>query len=206
MAVGYGIGQREHLGCTDFLLSVNRSVGLDFGNAVVYNGDTDGLSVLTDADGIDFVIGEVTVGRLQFLNKPIAVRDIFKEKNTVLAGFGGKERVLGSKLGFAAAEESELCTCNHCLGFTVDFQTLDRAVEDIILDGFAAVCLDLYKGGILPGVLKGHGVFFIREDIMAVRRNFLYIQLCAYGNIRLESDIAVFIAIGDFKQSVLRDE
>ena len=41
---------------------------------------------------------------------------------------------------------------------------------------------------------------------MAVGRNFLYIQLCAYGNVRLEGDITVFIAVGDFKQSVLRDD
>ena len=41
---------------------------------------------------------------------------------------------------------------------------------------------------------------------MVVGRNFLYIQLCAYGNVCLEGDITVFIAVGDFKQSVLRDE
>ena len=108
VAVGYGVGQREHFGCTDFLVAVNRSVGLDFGNAVVYNGDTDGLSVLTDADRIDFLIGEVSVRRLQFLNEPIAVRDVFKGEYAVLAGFDCKDSAFGSKLGFAAAEESEL--------------------------------------------------------------------------------------------------
>ena len=41
---------------------------------------------------------------------------------------------------------------------------------------------------------------------MVVGRNFLYIQLCAYGDIRLEGDIAVFIAVGDFEKSVLWDE
>ena len=41
---------------------------------------------------------------------------------------------------------------------------------------------------------------------MVVRRNFLYIQLCAYGDICLEGDIAVFIAVGDFEQAVIRDE
>ncbi len=121
VAVGYGVGQREHLGCTDFLLAVNRGGGLDFGDAVVDDRDTDGLSVLPNADGIDFLVGEIAVRRLQFLHKPVAVRDVLKSEYAVLAGFGGKESVLGSKLGFAAAEESELCTCNHCFGFTVDF-------------------------------------------------------------------------------------
>lgn len=120
MAVGYGIGQREHLGCTDFLLAVNRGGGLDFGDAVVDDRDTDGLSVLTNADGIDFIIFEVSVRRLQLLNEPIAVRDVLKSEYAVLAGFGGKECVLGSKLGFVTAEESELCADDRLLGFTVD--------------------------------------------------------------------------------------
>ena len=41
---------------------------------------------------------------------------------------------------------------------------------------------------------------------MAVGRNFLYIQFCAYGNVCHKGDIAVFVAIGDFKQSVLRND
>ena len=38
---------------------------------------------------------------------------------------------------------------------------------------------------------------------MAVGSNFLYIQLCAYGNVGLKSDITVLIAIGDFQETVL---
>ena len=188
------------------LFTVYRCLCSDFGNAVVYNRNADGLPVLADADGIDFLIGEVSVRRLQLLNEPIAVRNIFKGEDTVLAGFCNEECVLGSKLNFVTAEESELCADDGLFGFTVNFQSLDRAVEDIVLNGFAAVCLDLHKGGILSGVFKGHGVFFIRKDIMVVGHNFLYIQLRAYGDVCLEDDIAVFIAVGDFKQSVLRDE
>ena len=199
MAVGYGIGQREHLGCTDFLFAVNRSGGLDFGNAVIDHGNFYRLLVFRNADRIDFLIGKVSVGRLQFLNEPIAVGDIFKKENTVLAGFSGKDSTFSSELGFAAAEESELCACNHSLGFTVDFQALNRAVEDIILDGFAAVCFDLHKGGILSGIVEDYGIFLVGEDIVAVGCDFLYIQLCAYRNIRLECDIAVFIAICNFE-------
>ena len=204
MLVGDGIGQREHLGGADLLFAVHRRLRPDFGNTVVDNGHADDLLVFTDRYGIDFLVGEIAVRRLQFLNEPVAVRDFLEHEHAVLAGFGCQDCFFGSKLGFAAAEESELCADDRLLGFTVDFQALDRAVEDIVFNGFAAVYLDLYKDGILSGVLKCHGVFFVRKDIMAVRRNFLYIQLCAYGNIRLECDITVFIAAGDFKQSVLR--
>ena len=38
---------------------------------------------------------------------------------------------------------------------------------------------------------------------MAVGRNFLYIQLCSHGDVGLEGDTAVFITVGNFKQSVL---
>ncbi len=41
---------------------------------------------------------------------------------------------------------------------------------------------------------------------MAICRNFLYIQLCAYGNVRLECDAAVFIAVCNFEQAVLRND
>ena len=161
------------------LFTVHGRLCFDFGDAVIDNRNADGLSVLSDANGIDFIIFEVSVGRLQLLNEPITVRNIFKVENAVLAGFCNKECVLGSKLGFVAAEKSELCADDGLLGFTVGFQPFDRAVEDIVFDSFAAVCLDLHKGGILSGVVEGNGVLFVREDIMAVGRNFLYIQLRA---------------------------
>ena len=113
MAVGYGVGQREHFGCTDFLFAVNRSGRFNFGNAIIDHGNLYRLLVFRDADRIDFLIGEVSVRRLKFFNEPIAVRDVLKGEYAVLAGFGCKDSVFGSKLGFAAAEEPKLCTCNH---------------------------------------------------------------------------------------------
>ena len=205
VAVGYGIGQREHLGCTDFLLAVNRGLRPDFGNTVVDNGNADGLPVFTDANGIDFLVGEIAVRRLQFLHKPVAVRDFLEHEQAVFAGFVNQHSGFFCEFACVCTEQSEHGACDALFGFTVDFETLYRAVNEFVLDGFAAVCFDLHKGGILSGVVEGHGVLFIREDIVAVGCDFLYIQLCAYRNIRLECDVAVFIAVCNFKQTVSRN-
>ena len=86
--VGDGIGQREHLGGADLLFAVYGCRCADFGNTVVDNGNADDLLVFTDRYGIDFLVGEIAVRRLQFFNEPIAVRDFLEHEHAVLAGFG----------------------------------------------------------------------------------------------------------------------
>ena len=201
--VGDGIGQREHLGGADLLFAVHRRLRPDFGNAVIDNGNADDLLVFTDRYGIDFLVGEIAVRRLQFLNEPVAVRDFLEPKHAVLAGFGNQHSGFFCEFACVCTEQSEYGACDALFGFTVDFETLYRTVNEFVSDGFAAVRRNFHKGGILSGVLKCHGVFFVRKDIVAVGRNFLYIQLCAYWNVGLEGDITVFVAVCNFEQTIL---
>ena len=67
------------------LFTVHGRLCFDFGNAVIEDRNADGLPVFADADGIDFIIFEVSVCRPQFFNEPVAVRDIFKGEDAVLA-------------------------------------------------------------------------------------------------------------------------
>ena len=206
MLVGDGIGDREHLGGANLVFAVYGRRCADFGNAVVDNGNADDLLVFTDRYGIDFLVGKIAVRRLQFLNEPVAVRDFLEHEHAVLAGFDHQHSGFFCEFACVCTEQSEHGACDALFGFTVDFESIDRAVNEFVLDGFAAVCFDFHKGGILSSVVEGHGVFFVREDIMAVGCDFLYIQLCAYGNVGFECDAAVFIAVCNFEQSVLRNK
>ena len=81
---------------------------------------------------------------------------------------------------------------------------MDFAVNQVVADGLAVVCLDFHKGGFLSGVLKDNRVLFVGEDIMLVGGKFFEIE-AAKRQISLAVGVSVFVNGKDFKQSVCRN-
>ena len=167
------IGQGEYLGGADFLLIVDGGSCADFGDQIVHYGDLNHVAVLIDCHGIDRFVFEIASRRTQLAHGIAAVHHVLKGEDAVLAGLSGKECIVLGKAGFVRTEETEQSAGDLVAGFTVDLIALDRAVDQLIGNVFAVVHGDVDGGDFLTGILEYHGVFLIRQDIMAVGADFL---------------------------------
>ena len=82
---------------------------------------------------------------------------------------------------------------------------MNATVFQLIVDCFAIVDLDFYKGHSLIGVFKDNGIFGVGQLVVTVCCIFFDIQRSAHGDVRCEYDAAVHGTGSNFKQRPGRD-
>ena len=104
------------------------------------------------------------------------------------------------KLGAVRTEQPDQRT-GKAAAVLVLFQSVNFAVEQLVFDGCAAVCLDVHQRRVLPGVLKYDGVLFVGEDIVSVRGQLFEI-VAAKRQVGLADSMTVFVHRHDLQQAV----
>src|SRR5699024_4618280 len=105
---------------------------------------------------------------------PVPVGDAGKIKAAILGGGGSHQGAFCGKFGFIGTEQAEQRTAQG-VSVRVLFQSVDLAVNQVVVNGLALVGLDLHQRGVLTGILENDRVFLVGEDIVAVRGDFFQI-------------------------------
>ena len=162
------------------------------------------LTVCTDSDGIDGVIQYETGRCFDLTDIPSTVRDVSKRKAAIFGRSDSHNRIFFCKLAVVRAEQANQRTAEG-VAVLIDLFAGNGAVNQVILNGFSFIGADFHDGNILTGVFKGHGVFGIGEDIVAVGGKLFYI-VATKRQVGLDRCHPVLIQRDDLNQSVCGNE
>ena len=139
--------------------------------------------------------------RGNLMHDPSTIGDFGKRKAAVL-GRGGSHN--GSSLGklcHVRLKQADQRT-GQCVARIVLFHTVDLTVDDLVSDGIAIVGMDLHHGDLAASIVKGNGIFLVREQIVLVGRQLFQIILAVHREVGPDGGAAVGVDRNDLYEPI----
>ena len=173
-------------------------------DAGVFDFNLNDCAVLIHRHGKGFIRQHKAGRGFDLPHDPVTIRHTGKRKAAVLGRGGSQNGGFARKFGAVRTEQPDQRT-GKTAAVLVLFQSVDLAVEQLVFDECATVCLDVHQRRVLPGVVKDDGVLLIGEDIVSIGGKLFEI-VAAKRQIGFADGVTVLVHREDFKQTVRRND